>query len=182
MCVMNIRRIIVNNKQNPLKLLPQCDNWKFKNVGITGLTESFGMKFLLNQILWVTVKMIWYLKLVHFYICIFSYSGLNTKLRVDNNRCVGKSCCFHLQCTRRQYFFFFRNQADHRKGKGKVVHVHAMKAYRKSGGVAPRILNLGVIWGWVIKITLRPLCFQERIFVPHSLSGNFGDGRNLLHL
>lgn len=31
-------------------------------------------------------------------------------------------------------------------GKDKVVPVHSMKAYMVSGGIAPRILNLSIIW------------------------------------
>jgi hypothetical protein len=33
-----------------------------------------------------------------------------------------------------------------RKGRGKFVPVHTMKAYRESKGITPIILNLGVRW------------------------------------
>jgi hypothetical protein len=39
----------------------------------------------------------------------------------------------------------------------KVVAVHAMKAYRESGFVAPLILNLGSRGRSVVNFTLRPL-------------------------
>jgi hypothetical protein len=32
-----------------------------------------------------------------------------------------------------------------------------MKAYWKSGGIAPRILDLGTRWRWVVSFILRPL-------------------------
>jgi len=41
--------------------------------------------------------------------------------------------------------------------KGKVVLVHPMKEYRRSGSTAPLILNLGTWWGWVVNSTSRPL-------------------------
>jgi len=31
-------------------------------------------------------------------------------------------------------------------GKDKVVPVHSMKAYMMSGGIAPLILNLSIVW------------------------------------
>jgi hypothetical protein len=49
------------------------------------------------------------------------------------------------------------------KVKGKVVPVlfrltdhHAMKAYWESGGIAPRFLDVGTRWRWVVSFTLRP--------------------------
>jgi hypothetical protein len=33
-----------------------------------------------------------------------------------------------------------------------------MEACRGSGDIAPRILNLGTRWRWVVSFTLRPLC------------------------
>jgi len=52
------------------------------------------------------------------------------------------------------------------EGKGKVVSVHAIKAYRGSRGVLPLILNLGTKWRWVVIFTLRAIYFQERTLVP----------------
>jgi hypothetical protein len=37
-----------------------------------------------------------------------------------------------------------------------------MKAYWGSGGVAPRILNLGTRWRWVVSFTPRPLYTQGK--------------------
>jgi hypothetical protein len=37
---------------------------------------------------------------------------------------------------------------------------YAMKAYWGSGGIAPRILDLGTRWSWVVSFTPRPLCHQ----------------------
>jgi hypothetical protein len=34
---------------------------------------------------------------------------------------------------------------------------HAMKAYLWSGGIAPRILDLGTSWSWVVSFTARPI-------------------------
>ena len=47
------------------------------------------------------------------------------------------------------------------RGEHKVVSAHAVKAYRGRKGVAPHILNLGIRWRWVVKITPLPLCTQE---------------------
>jgi hypothetical protein len=44
--------------------------------------------------------------------------------------------------------------------KGKVFPVpkyHALKTYWGSGGIAPRILDLGIRWKWVVSFTPRPL-------------------------
>jgi hypothetical protein len=37
--------------------------------------------------------------------------------------------------------------------KGKIILVHAMKAYGGSRVVTPHILNLGDKWRWAVKIT-----------------------------
>ena len=42
-------------------------------------------------------------------------------------------------------------------GKTNVIPIHAMKAYRRSSGTAPLILNLGARWWWLVNITPRPL-------------------------
>jgi hypothetical protein len=39
---------------------------------------------------------------------------------------------------------------------------HAMKTYWRSGGIAPRILDLGTIWRWVVRFTPRPLYPQGK--------------------
>jgi len=41
-------------------------------------------------------------------------------------------------------------------GKSKVIPVQDMNAYRGSGGVAPRILNLGSRWKRMVNFTRRP--------------------------
>jgi len=33
-----------------------------------------------------------------------------------------------------------------------------MKAYRGNGGIAPRIIDLGTIWRWVVSFTPMFLC------------------------
>jgi len=37
-----------------------------------------------------------------------------------------------------------------------------MKAYWGSGGITPRILELGTRWKWVVRFTLRPLYPQGK--------------------
>jgi hypothetical protein len=39
---------------------------------------------------------------------------------------------------------------------------HTMKTYWGSGGIAPRILDLGTRWMWVVSFTLRPLYPQGK--------------------
>jgi hypothetical protein len=79
------------------------------------------------------------------------------------------------------------------KGKeGKVVPVlliehHTMKAYWGSGHIAPRILDSGPRWRWVVSFTPRPLYPQgkspwypldRRLGGPQSLSGLGGEEKN----
>jgi hypothetical protein len=61
-----------------------------------------------------------------------------------------------------------------------------MKAYWESGGIAPRILDLGSRWRWVVSFTARPLYFQakspwyaldRRLDGPESRSGRGGEGK-----
>jgi hypothetical protein len=54
------------------------------------------------------------------------------------------------------------------KSKGKVVPVHAMKAYGV-GGIAPLILNLGTWWRWVVRFTAREKCHQYPLNIRLSL-------------
>jgi hypothetical protein len=67
-----------------------------------------------------------------------------------------------------------------------TVH-HAMKAYWGSGFIAPRILNLGTKWGWVVDFTPQPLYSQgkspwypldKRQGGPQSRSGRGGEEKN----
>jgi hypothetical protein len=48
---------------------------------------------------------------------------------------------------------------------------HAMKAYVGNGGIAPRILDLGTRWRWVISFTPQPLYPQERTPGIHWIGG-----------
>lgn len=45
--------------------------------------------------------------------------------------------------------------------EGKIVHVRAVKAYRKRG-IASLIPNLGIRWRWVVKVIPRALYPQDR--------------------
>jgi hypothetical protein len=62
-----------------------------------------------------------------------------------------------------------------------------MKAYRESGGIAPRILDLGTRWRWVVSFTPQPLYPQgrspwypldTRLGGPQSRSGRGGEEKN----
>jgi hypothetical protein len=64
---------------------------------------------------------------------------------------------------------------------------HAMKTYWWNGGIAPRILNLGTRWRWVVIFTLQPLYPQwksprypldSRLGGSHSRSGPGGEEKN----
>jgi hypothetical protein len=64
---------------------------------------------------------------------------------------------------------------------------HAMKAYWRSGGIAPRILDLGTRWRRVVSFTPRPLYPQgkspwypldRRLGGPQSRSGRGGEEKN----
>jgi hypothetical protein len=64
---------------------------------------------------------------------------------------------------------------------------HAMKAYWESGGIAPRILNLGTRWRWVVSFTTRPFYLQGKspwypldrgLGGPQSRSGGGGEEKN----
>lgn len=69
------------------------------------------------------------------------------------------------------------------KGKVKDVFAHGMKTYRGSGGVASRIINLGITWIWMVSVMLRLfyprrkslLCqVKRRLAAPQNGSGHFG--------
>jgi hypothetical protein len=64
---------------------------------------------------------------------------------------------------------------------------HAMKTYWASGGIAPRFLDLGTRWRWVVSFTLRPLYRQgkslwyplgRRLSGTQSRSGRGGEEKN----
>jgi len=62
--------------------------------------------------------------------------------------------------------------------KGKLVPVHALKAYSGSRGVAPLIFNLGTRWNWVVNFMPgKKLRYQlnMRLGGPHSRSRRFGE-------
>jgi len=48
-----------------------------------------------------------------------------------------------------------------------ITH-HAMKTYWESGGIAPRILNLGTRWRWSDSFTLRSLYPRRKNLSPHT--------------
>jgi hypothetical protein len=50
--------------------------------------------------------------------------------------------------------------------RGKLVFVNAKKAYSRSRGTVPLILNLATRWRWVVNFTSLPLCPRERSPVP----------------
>jgi hypothetical protein len=74
------------------------------------------------------------------------------------------------------------------KGKGKVFPVHAVKAYRGSGGIAPPILNLrtnGGQWWSLCLVSLAAgkstkYLFNRKLDGPQSWFGRFGEQLNLL--
>jgi hypothetical protein len=62
-----------------------------------------------------------------------------------------------------------------------------MKAYWESRGIAPRFLDLGTRWRWLVSFTTRPLCLQgkrfwypldRRLGGPQSRSGHGGKEKN----
>jgi hypothetical protein len=64
---------------------------------------------------------------------------------------------------------------------------HGMKTYWRSGGIAPRILDLGTRWRWVVSFTPRPLypqgkspCYplDRRLGGPQKRSGHGGEEKN----
>ena len=60
-----------------------------------------------------------------------------------------------------QHFFQFA-LGKGEGGKGEVVPVHAIKAYRGSVGVVPLFLNLGTGWKLVVSLTPQPLSLQRK--------------------
>jgi hypothetical protein len=50
--------------------------------------------------------------------------------------------------------------------EGKFVAVHILKAYRRSGCIAPHMFNFGAGWKRVVNFTPRPLYTRESISVP----------------
>jgi len=61
---------------------------------------------------------------------------------------------------------------------------HAVRTYWESGGIGPRILNLGTVWRWVVTFTSQPLyarCpFGRWLCVPQNRSGRGGKEKSLI--
>ena len=62
-------------------------------------------------------------------------------------------------CSKHYYYYYYYYY--YYKAKGEVP-LHAMKAYKGCWGIAPLILNLGVIWRPVVNIMQRLLFPRER--------------------
>jgi hypothetical protein len=111
---------------------------------------------------------------------------------------VGVSCLrtsdYKMQnCNFTWCFVWLWNLASYTKVKVKVKlslcstkHL-AMKTYRGSGGIAPRILDLSTRWRWVVSFTPLPLYPQgkspwypldRRLSGPESRSGRGGEEKN----
>jgi len=64
------------------------------------------------------------------------------------------------------------------KSKRKVVlcltKYHAVKTYRRSGGIGPHILNLGTTLKWVFSFPLRPLNPRVKAPLPYPLNRRLG--------
>jgi hypothetical protein len=108
------------------------------------------------------------------------------------NVCGGTRVCVYCGCG------YTENRVSHftcyiyHKDEGKVAPVlltehHAMKAYYGSEGIAPRILDLGTWWRWMVSSMPRPLYPQgkspwypldRRLGGPQSLSGRGGEEKN----
>jgi hypothetical protein len=63
--------------------------------------------------------------------------------------------------------------------EGKIVPVHAMKAYQRSRGIAALILNLSTRWKIVVDFTLWQLYPRERTLVPIEWEAGWGPERDL---
>jgi len=73
--------------------------------------------------------------------------------------------------------------------KGKVVAIHAMKAYQGNGGIAPLFCNFRTRQNWLVSLTPWPFYPQgksphcllnRRLGGPQILSGCLGEEMNLL--
>jgi len=51
--------------------------------------------------------------------------------------------------------------------KGKVVHMHVMKAYRGRRGTAPLILSLGISWKYIVSFALATSLLGKEPLVPN---------------
>ena len=85
-----------------------------------------------------------------------SYPTLSTSDELLKNPLIRNSAC--------GYFLLLEGEGE---GKGKVVCVHATKAFMGSRGVAPLIHNLGNRWRWMVTFKLCEIlfwtsCFQTR--------------------
>jgi hypothetical protein len=88
----------------------------------------------------------------------------------------------------RYWFLSFRlyNNCEEKIGVRCSEH-HAMKAYWRSGDIAPRIIDLGTRWRWVVSFTPWPLYPQgksppypldRRLSGPQSRSGHGAEVKN----
>jgi hypothetical protein len=66
---------------------------------------------------------------------------------------------------------------DNDKVKSCLTEHHAMKTYWGTGGIAPRILDLGTRWRGVVSFTSR-YSLARRLGGPQSRSGHCGEGKN----
>ena len=81
--------------------------------------------------------------------CIISTTPPRTHLKHHKN--CSKSTVLledQIQNSRHQYIL--------QEGEGKAFPVHAMKAFMRSRGIAPLILNLGTRWRWAVSFTPSP--------------------------
>jgi hypothetical protein len=73
-----------------------------------------------------------------------------------------------LSCYPKVHYCVHKSPPPVLKGKGKIIPVlfstehHAMKAYWRSGGISPLILNLGTRCWWVVSFTPQPLYPQGK--------------------
>lgn len=65
-----------------------------------------------------------------------------------------------------------------RKVKGKVVPVHAMKAYKGNGGTDLLILKPGSGWRQVVSLTLKPLYPYRKTPVPNAQNARWGPSQS----
>jgi len=72
-----------------------------------------------------------------------------------------------------------------------LIKCHAIKRFWRSGGIAPRILNLCITWRWVVSFTLRPFNslgnsprypLVKRLGRPQCQSGRGGEEKRSLPL
>jgi hypothetical protein len=100
-------------------------------------------------------------------------------------RTTGRWFCCAWSMINRSCYFHLKSKDDKVKVKLslRLTKHHEMKMYW-SGGIAPRILDLGTRWRWVVSFTTQPLCPQgkrpwypldRRLGGPQSRSGRGGE-------